>query len=415
MNLLLDFLTIQWKNGGGEYTRRVYIELFHKIKGESLSNVKLFALWDSSQGIAYEDLREETLAGSMAITFVDLFGRTLPSIVDEYKIDRFFIAMSQVLGDYSNIDLCNVSCEVICVTHDVCNEERYYNQMDYYYKFSQPKYQFENRPESGWKIYFRWKDSTPRLVRWLVRTRRDREREKTLFSMQRVMSLYHKNPHVHFVAVSEYTKTSMQYNFDIPKERIQVLWSPERIYFEPKEGVDNEILGELIKKDRKFYLLVNANRPSKNPYKAIRAFEKFAAMKNDGSCLLALGYNENVGESIVAIPWLSDSDLANAYKHCYALLYPSFFEGFGYPPLEAMHYGKPVLCSNTTSMPEIFGDAPIWFSPLYETAIYEALNKLDVTSYSDYVARSQRQYQIVGERQQRDLQNLIELILNLPC
>jgi len=411
MNLLLDFLTIQWKNGGGEYTRRVYFELFRKIREESSGEVKLFALWDSSQGIAYEDLREKILKSSITITFVDLFGRSLPSIIDEYRIDRFFIAMSQVLGDYPNIDLGNVKCEVICVTHDVCNEERYYNQMDYYYKFIQPKYQFENRAEPGWKIYFRLKDSTPRLVRWLVQIRRDRTREKTLASMQRVMALVQKNPQVQLIAVSEYTKKSLQYNFGISDNAIRVLWSPERIYDQPKDTIENDELRELVEKGKKYYLLVNANRTQKNPYKAVNAFEKFAAMNNDGSCLLALNYNEKVSENVVVIPWLSDSDLANAYKHCYALLYPSFFEGFGYPPLEAMHYGKPVLCSNATSMPDIFGDAFIWFSPLYETAIFDALCKLDAADYSVYVARSQNQYQIISERQQRDLQSLIELLL----
>lgn len=411
MNLLLDFLTIQWKNGGGEYTRRVYFELFRRIRKDSFGNVKLFALWDSSRGIAYEDLREEVLSFSMAITFVDLFERTLPSIIDEYKIDRFFIAMSQVLGDYPDIEMGNVKCEVYCVTHDVCNEEKYYNQMDYYYKFIQPKYQFENRTEPKWMFYFRLKDSTPRLVRWLIRTRRNREREKLLLSMQRVMKLVENNPNIHLIAVSDYTKKSLQYNFGIPAEEIEVFWSPERIYAQPKDAIENDVLRGLVDKGRKYYLLVNANRTQKNPYKAVHAFEKYAAMKNDGSCLLALGYNEKTGENVVTIPWLSDSDLANAYKHCYALLYPSFFEGFGYPPLEAMHYGKPVLCSNATSMPDIFGDAFIWFSPLYETAIFEALCKLDEADYPEYVDRSQRWYRIISERQQRDLQNLIGLLL----
>lgn len=412
MNILLDFLTIQWKNGGGEYTRRVYFELFRKLKEEGNDAVKLFALWDSSQGIAYEDLREEALRASVDITFIDLYGRTLSSIISECCIDRFFIAMSQVLGDYPDIDLENVLCEVFCVTHDVCNEERYYNQMDYYYKFSHPKYQFENRPEPGWKIYFRWKDSTPRLVRWLIQIRRDRLREKTLASMQRVMSLYHKNPRVHLIAVSEYTKKSLQYNFGIPANDIQVLWSPERIYAEPKESVENEILRGLIEKRKKIYLLVNANRPQKNPFKAVHAFEKYASLKNDGACMLALGYQEKAGDCIVTIPWLSDSDLANAYKHCYAMVYPSFFEGFGYPPLEAMHYGKPVLCSNATSMPGIFGDAPIWFSPLYETAVFEALNTLDEENYDDYALRSMQQYERIQKRQKEDLDLLIKRLLN---
>lgn len=412
MNLLLDFLTVKWKNGGGEYTRRVYFELFNKLKEEHRENVNLFALWDSSAGVAYEDLREDTLKSSVDIIFVDIFNSTLPTIVKEYKIDRFFIAMSQVLGDYRDIGLENVSCEVFCVTHDVCNEERYYNQMDYYYKFSHPKYQFENRQEAKWKIYFRLGDSTPKLVRWLIHTRRDREREKMLKSMQRIMALYHNNPQVHLIAVSDYTKKSLQYNFGIHDDDIKVLWSPERMYSKPKETVDDLNLKSLIESGSRYYLLVNANRPQKNPFKAVHAFERYVVMNHSNDRLLAIGYGEKAGESVVTIPWLSDSDLANAYKHCYAMVYPSFFEGFGYPPLEAMHYGKPILCSNATSMPGIFGEAPIWFSPLYETAIYEAFCTLTEENYDEYASRSTNVYKAIQDRQERDLDLLLDMILS---
>lgn len=410
MNILLDFLTVRWKNGGGEWTRRVYFELFDYLNAHA-KTVRLFALWDSSDGVAYEDMREDVLGQKLPITYVDITGRTIPDIIAEYQIDRFFIAMSQVLGDYPSIDLAHTNCEVVCVTHDVNSEEHYYNQLDYYYKFIQPKYQFENRKEPKWWIYFRLKDSTPRLVRWLIHTRRDREREKRLESMKRVMEMVNNNPKVRLVAVSDYTKRSMQYNFDIPESKIQVLWSPERIYVEAKSEIENPILRNLIESKKRFYLIINANRVQKNPFKVVHAFEKYAQLRKDDVCLLALGYNEKCSPHVQSISWLSDSDLANAYKHCYALIYPSFFEGFGYPPLEAMHYGKPVLCSYSTSMPDIFENAPIYFCPLYETAIFEALLKLTDDNYPQYAQRSIEQYKKVAARQKADLEILIKQVL----
>ena len=411
MNILLDFLTVRWKNGGGEWTRRVYFELFDYVKSQA-SDISLFALWDSRDGVAYEDMRESVLNKCISIRFIDINGCTIPHIIDEYKIDRFFIAMSQVLGDYPNIDLANVNCEVFCITHDVCNEERYYNQMDYYYKFIQPKYQFENRNEAHWKIYFRMNDSTPRLVRWLIHTRRDREREKTLQSMSRVMAMVHANPKVRMIAVSNYTQRSLQYNFGIPAENISVYYSPERIYSETNEQIENPILRQIIESRHKYYLLVNANRVQKNPYKAIQAFERYVQTSGANAKLLALGYQGAGTDVVLPLSWLSDSDLANAYKHCYALIYPSFFEGFGYPPIEAMHYGKPVLCSYCTSMPDIFEDAPIWFSPLYETGVFEALYKLTEENYDEYVHRSLSQYQKIQSRQKADLEKLIQQIIS---
>jgi glycosyltransferase involved in cell wall biosynthesis len=57
----------------------------------------------------------------------------------------------------------------------------------------------------------------------------------------------------------------------------------------------------------------------------------------------------------------SDEVLANLYTHATALVYPSHYEGFGIPPLEAMHYGCPVVASNASSVPEVVGDAGIYF------------------------------------------------------
>lgn len=62
----------------------------------------------------------------------------------------------------------------------------------------------------------------------------------------------------------------------------------------------------------------------------------------------------------------NDHLLANLYQEASALVYPSFYEGFGIPPLEAMSYDCPVVCSNTSSIPEVVGDAGEYFDP-YDT------------------------------------------------
>ena len=93
------------------------------------------------------------------------------------------------------------------------------------------------------------------------------------------------------------------------------------------------------------------------------------------------------------------------------MIYPSLFEGFGYPPLEAMKYGKPVLSSNVCSMPEILGDAPIYFSPFYESAIFNALLELKDSNYSNYSNKSYKRYCEVHEIQERDLRDLVNMIL----
>ena len=79
-----------------------------------------------------------------------------------------------------------------------------------------------------------------------------------------------------------------------------------------------------------------------------------------------------------------------------------------------MKYGKPVLSSNVTSMPEILGDAPIYFSPFYNADMFKAMMTLAELSEEEYAKRSEmslEQYKIVHERQVSDLSKLVDLIL----
>jgi glycosyltransferase involved in cell wall biosynthesis len=74
---------------------------------------------------------------------------------------------------------------------------------------------------------------------------------------------------------------------------------------------------------------------------------------------------------------LSREQLLNAYRQADALIYPSFYEGFGIPPLEAMACGCPVLCSNRSSLPEVVGDAALLFEPEQAKQATRVLNQLD--------------------------------------
>jgi glycosyltransferase involved in cell wall biosynthesis len=69
----------------------------------------------------------------------------------------------------------------------------------------------------------------------------------------------------------------------------------------------------------------------------------------------------------------TDAELARAYRHARAFVYPSRYEGFGIPPLEAMSSGCVVACSNASSMPEVVGDAALLFDPNDVDAARKAL------------------------------------------
>ena len=83
------------------------------------------------------------------------------------------------------------------------------------------------------------------------------------------------------------------------------------------------------------------------------------SIKIEKSLIQQLGLSDN----IVAFPKVKDEVLAEAYTGAKLFVYPSLNEGFGFPPLEAMSLGCPVLASRVSSIPEVCGDAPFYYDP----------------------------------------------------
>ena len=76
----------------------------------------------------------------------------------------------------------------------------------------------------------------------------------------------------------------------------------------------------------------------------------------------------------------NDQVLASLYRNAAAFVYPSLYEGFGIPPLEAMAMGCPVISSNTSSLPEVVGDAGEYFDPLSEESMMAAMERVTQSS-----------------------------------
>jgi len=72
---------------------------------------------------------------------------------------------------------------------------------------------------------------------------------------------------------------------------------------------------------------------------------------------------KNLPDNIVFTGYVDDIELVNLYNKASIFIYPSFFEGFGIPPLEAQACGTPVICSNTTSLPEVGKDSVVYCDP----------------------------------------------------
>jgi glycosyltransferase involved in cell wall biosynthesis len=81
-------------------------------------------------------------------------------------------------------------------------------------------------------------------------------------------------------------------------------------------------------------------------------------------------------ENIKLLGYVPDDDLSALYAGAYAFIFPSLYEGFGLPPLEAMASGCPTLVSNTSSLPEVCGNAAYYFDPHSAVSIAEAITKV---------------------------------------
>jgi alpha-1,3-rhamnosyl/mannosyltransferase len=143
---------------------------------------------------------------------------------------------------------------------------------------------------------------------------------------------------------------------------------------------------------RPFALYVGNHKPHKNLERLLRAFARVAdqleadlvvagakSSHDDPDSLPCARLVDalSLGHRVHFTGQVDDATLHCLYRDARFLVFPSLYEGFGLPALEAMNCGTPVACSNTTSLPEVVGDAAIMFDPLDESAIASALLRLD--------------------------------------
>lgn len=158
-----------------------------------------------------------------------------------------------------------------------------------------------------------------------------------------------------------------------PEERIRVIYPCSRFSDETAAGVCPKELQNLHAQT--FWLNVGTIEPRKNQKCLAAAYARYRALGGSMPLVLAGGkgwlmedfqrYIEELGiaDHILMAGYVSDDELIWLYRHCYANLYPSLFEGFGLPVLEGMQFGAPTLASNSTSIPEVAGEAAILLAP----------------------------------------------------
>ena len=170
---------------------------------------------------------------------------------------------------------------------------------------------------------------------------------------------------------SQFSKSRIVDLLEIHEERVIVIKGGvgESFYPIPKERTRKILLKYGI--NEAYFLYVGSLEPRKNLPRLLQAWERVAIDIPDLELVVAgessYPFREvDLSERNQRVRFLGrviDADLPALYSGALAFVYPSIYEGFGLPPLEAMACGTPVITSNTTSLPEVVGDAGLLFNP----------------------------------------------------
>jgi len=210
------------------------------------------------------------------------------------------------------------------------------------------------------------------------------------------------------IAISEYTRQTIIEKFRMDPDRIQTVHlaaSPAYQRENRMNGNRQRVLHKYRLPERGYLLLPANSWPHKNHKGAIETLQILRRDYGHDLLLVCTGSNKGaqedlnrlisrnrLGGAVIFLGYCPMNDMVGLYEGAAALIYPSFFEGFGIPLLEAMWTDCPVVCSNLTSLPEIAGDAALLVDPHSNEALAEAVNRIlsDEALRSDLIARGRK-------------------------
>lgn len=187
----------------------------------------------------------------------------------------------------------------------------------------------------------------------------------------------------HIITISEFSKNEIMELLHVPEDMISVIScaAPDRISYGNAVDIESRfgISGPYI-------LFVGNIEPRKNLERLIRAFDLFRNETGMPHKLVLAGgrgwRNENIyrvaenithSGDVIFTGYIAEQEKTELYRNASLFVYPSLYEGFGLPPLEAMQNGCPVVCSNAASLPEVVGDSALMADPYDENALAEAI------------------------------------------
>ncbi len=191
------------------------------------------------------------------------------------------------------------------------------------------------------------------------------------------------------LTVSEFNKKDILTHFDLPASKIDVIYNGCRAIFKPLDIYSQQKIRNQYADGQEYFLYYGAIQPRKNVHRIIAAFDLFKRKTKAPHKLLLAGrfawqtgevsdalHAAEYKEDIELLGYIPDEALATIVASAFCVTYPSEFEGFGLPIVEAMNCDVPVITGNITSMPEVAGDAGLFVNPQSREEIADAMQRL---------------------------------------
>lgn len=385
MNLLFNLVAVQpihsaKFHGGGSYGEVIFWALVKR-------GVQFSCAYDSRK---YLDPMILDACKTQNIPLFDINEKTPQQIIDENQIDTFYTPLYSLEKKWD----INVK-DFVFTWHGVRALEMQYSWagVGFAKKLGQ-KFEALVRYRESWKKYFykpKYQALAARMAEGKART----------------------------ITVSEHSRASIKSFFpELLDLEIPVFYSPMTAY-EPEGFLPPGVAA------KKYFLLTSGARWEKNNLRAAMAFDELVGMYQsqgkpfDYKMVITGAANPKAylrhlkhKDRFVLLGYVENRELEFLHKNAYAFVFPSLNEGFGYPPVQSMRYGVPVAASGTTSIPEVCGDAVLYFDPYSVSEIKNRLVQLlDSKIYDEYAARAPKRYLEVHTRQNEDLEHTIDFIL----
>lgn len=385
MNLLFNLVAVQpihsaKFHGGGSYGEVIFWALVKR-------GVQFSCAYDSHK---YLDPMILDACKTQNIPLFDINEKTPQQIIDENQIDSFYTPLYSLEKKWD----INVK-DFVFTWHGVRALEMQYSWagVGFAKKLGQ-KFEALVRYRESWKKYFykpKYQALAARMAEGKART----------------------------ITVSEHSRASIKSFFpELLDLEIPVFYSPMTAY-EPEGFLPPGVAA------KKYFLLTSGARWEKNNLRAAMAFDELVGMYQsqgkpfDFKMVITGAANPKAylrhlkhKDRFVLLGYVENRELEFLHQNAYAFVFPSLNEGFGYPPVQSMRYGVPVAASGTTSIPEVCGDAVLYFDPYSVSEIKNRLVQLlDSKIYDEYAARAPKRYAQVHARQNEDLEHTIDFIL----